>query len=231
MKKKLLTILLVIFTISTCLFTFTACGESQSLNYNLIITEEYDYSLISYSVIDKGTCTDKEIIIPTRYQNLPVTRIGNGAFYNCSTLTGIVIPNSVTHIGYSAFSGCPIEKATMPTIAISSIPTGHLKTVVINGGTSIGVNAFAYCGSLTSVTIGNSVTSIGNYAFYNCSSLTRITIPNSVTSIGDYAFSGCVSLTNIKYCGTSSEWLAIRKGTAWDYNTGNYTITYNYAGE
>ena len=63
--------------------------------------------------------------------------------------------------------------------------------------TSIGATAFAYCSSLTSVTIPNSVTSIGNYAFQNCSSLTSVTIPNSVTSIGNSAFWGCSSLTSV----------------------------------
>ena len=63
--------------------------------------------------------------------------------------------------------------------------------------TSIGVFAFAWCTSLTSITIPNSVTSIGSYAFHNCTGLTSITIPNSVTSIGDQAFSLCTNLTSI----------------------------------
>jgi hypothetical protein len=68
--------------------------------------------------------------------------------------------------------------------------------------TSIGDNAFAWCSSLTSVTIGAKVTSIGNYAFAYCGSLTSIAIPNSVTSIGYYgigyyAFSYCTSLSSI----------------------------------
>lgn len=64
--------------------------------------------------------------------------------------------------------------------------------------TSIGDYAFAYCKSLSSVTIPHSVTSIGKHAFSGCESLTSVTIPNSVTSIGEAAFEGCPNL-QIKY--------------------------------
>ena len=64
--------------------------------------------------------------------------------------------------------------------------------------TSIGDSAFNYCTSLTSITIPDGVTSIGEYAFLYCSSLTSVTIPDSVTSIGNYAFSGCSGLKSFK---------------------------------
>ena len=132
-------------------------------------------------LIEKDTNTlilgCKNSVIPT---DDSVTSIGYYAFSNCSGLTSITIPNSVTSIGYNAFSGCS---------------------------------------SLTSVTIGNSVTSIGNYAFSGCSSLTSVTIGNSVTSIGEYAFYNCSSLTSIKFSDTTT-WFRTDSSTNWQNKTG-----------
>ena len=92
-----------------------------------------------------------------------------------------IIPNSVTSIGYAAFSGC----------------SGLTTITIPNNVTSIGDDAFNDCSSLTSITIPNSVTHIGGGAFFGCSGLTSVTIPNSVTHIGGYAFFGCSGLTSI----------------------------------
>ena len=133
-----------------------------------------------------------------------VTSIGNYAFYYCSKLTSVTIPNSVTSIELGTFSGCSgLTSINIPN-SVTSIGSGafydcsSLTSVTIpNSVTSIRNSAFFGCSSLTSITIPNSVTSIGSWAFFGCSSLTSITIPNSVTSIEESAFSGCSGLTSI----------------------------------
>ncbi len=110
-----------------------------------------------------------------------MTSIENGTFSDCSSLTSVAIPDSVTSIGNSAFSGCSsLTSVTIP-----------------DSVTSIGNWAFKECTSLTSVTIPDSVTSIGYGAFEKCESLTSVTIPDGVTSIGDGAFRFCESLTSV----------------------------------
>ena len=135
-----------------------------------------------------------------------VTSIGSSAFSGCEGLTTITIPDSVTSIGSSAFSGC--EGLTSITIPDSVTSIGEwafdccdgLTSITIpNSVTSIGEWAFAYCSGLTSITIPDSVTYIGSSAFRDCSGLTSITIPNNVTSIGNYALGYYYSEEYVEY--------------------------------
>ena len=152
-----------------------------------------------------------------------VTSIGRYAFFSCDSLTSIVIPDSVTSIGDSAFESCNSLTSIVIPDSVTSIGDSvfescdSLTSVTIGDGvTSIGWYAFEGCTSLTSVTIGNGVTSIEWYAFSGCTSLTSIVIPDSVTSIGESAFAYCDSLAFVTFEGTMAEWNAVYKGSQWN---------------
>ena len=107
--------------------------------------------------------------------------ICDNAFTLCSSLTSIVIPNSVASIGKEAFSFCNFLSCLVLPDCV----------------TNIGNCAFGGCSSLSNIVIPNSVTSIGDRTFLLCSSLSRVVIPDSVTSIGDRTFWGCSSLIEV----------------------------------
>ena len=138
------------------------CGDNLqwSLSSDGVLTidgtgEMDDYRPLNYPLAPWNAHMNK---INTIIANSGMTHIGNSAFYYCSSLTAVTIPDSVISIGEQAFIGC-----------------SSLGSVDIPGSvTSIGNYAFDYCSSLTAITIPNSVTSIGNSAFANCTSLSDV---------------------------------------------------------
>ena len=163
-----------------------------------------------------------------------VTSIGDSAFYQCSSLISISIPDSVVHIGSFAFYNC--SSLTSITIPDSVTSIGSYAFSVCDSLTSItipdsvmtiGYEAFSFCTLLTSISIPNNVTTISDHTFYDCASLSSITIPKNIKSIEASAFYGCSSMTNVYYSGSEEDWNEIEIGK---YNDPllNAEIHYNY---
>ena len=181
-------------------YAFYECDSLESITIPFVGGKQDGTGSIRFDYIfGGGSC------VPKSLKTVVITggdSIGDYAFQNCTSLTSITIPDSVTSIGRGAFSGCTAE-----------IIWGGTPTI-----TEIGENAFmSYAGA--SITIPDSVTSIGRSAFPGCTAEiiwgdtptiteigenaftsyagTSITIPDSVTSIGESAFGYCPSLERL----------------------------------
>ena len=161
--------------------------------------------------------------------------IGDFAFEYCDALTeGIIIPDSVTEIGDSAFpSGATKSTASdleiiddwlihvsssycteieidsnIRGIANKACDTLNITSVTISGDVRyIGRSAFENCNELTDVTLGEGIISINDYAFSDCEKLNTPKIPDSVINVGAYAFKNCVSaIENIDGTGYVDSW-------------------------
>ncbi|MGN0677904.1 MAG: leucine-rich repeat protein [Ruminococcus sp.] len=209
------------------------CGAVPYINHS--IPENYtinanaeDYTVGIFENLTYNICSDHieilscdesatEVTIPSEIDGLPVTTIGGLAFYDCSELKSISIPETITEIGYVAFRNC----------------SGLTELTIPDSVTKIEEEAFLGCSGLTKITVGknnpnyadvdgilfnkdfseiilypakkentsyiipDSVTNIREYTFDSCKNLTSITIPDSVTSIKAGAFQNCSGLTSI----------------------------------
>ncbi len=146
-----------------------------------------------------------------------VTNIGSSAFSGCTSLTSISIPSSITNIGEFAFADCP----SLSAITVDALNPFYSSVggVLFNKSQTTLIQYPG--GKAGGYTVPNSVTNIGDLAFDSCPSLTSATIPNSVTNIGDFAFSDCASLTGAYFQGN-----APRAGPRVFYNDNNTTVYY-----
>ena len=162
---------------------FPAAGDVwNGLTMGATISEDYTYTVSGGKATITGyTGAGGAITIPSTLGGCTVVAIGGYAFFSCSSLTSVTMPDSITTIGVVAFYNCTF---------LASMTIG-------SGVTFIGDTAFGFCTSLTAVTIPDGVTIVGNYSFEYCTSLASVTIPESVTSLGDGAFFSCSSLTSV----------------------------------
>ena len=202
-------------TVKTVQHTYSAAGD-----YTITLTvmsgsfEFFGASNVAH-ILKKSTETTANInrVYANAVQRVEMganANIGYYAFYYCSSLTSITIPDGVTSIGDNAFYYCySLASITIPD-GVTSIGSTAVRScssltsiTIPDGVTSIGSSAFQYCYSLASITIPDGVTSIGSSAFSNCSSLASITIPDGVTSISSNTFQNCYGLGEIHFLPTT----------------------------
>lgn len=190
-------------TITGATFTITVTAPSRDFTFDA-----------TTGTIKKYNGNDTVVVIPPTISSWPVTKIGEDAFQDNTTITSVTIPASVTEIGANAFAGC--------TNLTSVNYEGDWSNLTIQSGnpavedaaneqlfnfaftpdnTAVIVNNYKCKGTAADVTIpscykGKPVTAINNAAFPN-SAVTSVTIPDSITSIPDAAFVNCSQLTNI----------------------------------
>jgi len=144
------------------------------------------------------------ISLPSVLGGKPLVAIGSYAFCDCSGLTSVTIPSSVTSIGDGAFEWCSVlTSMTIPTNVVSigdyafHSCTSLTSLTIPPSVTNIGDFACFQCSGLVSATISKGLTTIGQGVFYECSGLESVTIPSSITEIGESAFWGCTRLRSM----------------------------------
>lgn len=217
-------------------------GSGSVITANAEISGAYNYSVLNDGTVEITNYfgVGKAVTIPSTIGGKKVTRIGDKAFYQSTSLTSVTIPSGVTSIGRAAFSGCSsLSDLTIPNSVkeIGNMAFGYCSSLtnvtIPSSVTNIKDHAFANCSDLKSITIPNGVKNIGNSVFWNCTSLTSVSIPSSVTSIGDSAFYNCKSLKSItvnsnnKYYSSASGVLFNKDKTALiQYPTANTAESY-----
>ena len=166
----------------------------------------------TYDVINGTTITitgysstaPNAVVIPAAIDGKDVTAIGTAAFQGRTTITSVVMPNTLLAIGNNAFLNClSLNAVTWPTNLLSIGDSAFYRCLSLTALplpadlTSIGKNAFFLCQNVTSVNIPSTVATIGNFGFGSCSSLTSVTLPQGVTVIATGTFSNCNSLQSV----------------------------------
>ena len=212
MKRNFTRLLLSAVLMMCCTQLFAAVGDTfKDDDFTYKITSEDDHTVEvaqNYSAKYSGRVYIEDNV---QYNNTTysVTSIGEQGFWGAD-LEEVVIPASITSIGYRAFKECRYltsveftDNSQLKTIGESAFEycKGLHSLEIPASVTSIGKSAFEFCDFLTDVTFayGSQLETIGENAFYKCKNLHSLAIPTSVSAIGKSAFESCEFLTDVTF--------------------------------
>ena len=166
-------------TVDTGYFTFAEAGGNTAVITGYVGLAE------PHAVVIPETVTVASLSEDVKEEDTVRTIVGidDNAFYYCTAMTSVTIPETVESIGDWAFAGC----------------TSLTEIVLPDKVVSIGEGAFHGCNKLTTIDMPASLVSIDNFAFYGCDKLTAVELPATLTTIGSAAFFGCQSLTSLTF--------------------------------
>jgi hypothetical protein len=229
MKKRVLFFILCLLGALNGAFAVKVAvmdAHGNTTYYDVVIISTTGPVITDYevSVTDRGSFTERPEysgvvnILPTIAYNgqiLTVSKIGRSAFVDCTGLTTVNVPASITSISDNVFNGCTnlteinVAAENPDFSSVSGVVFNKTKTTLVryptgtsgeyivpDGVTKIESGAFSGCEGITSVTIPNGIIAIGGSAFYDCPGLTSVSIPGSVTTIGEWAFARCSNVAS-----------------------------------
>lgn len=215
MKKRLLSILLVLLTALTLLplgalaEDGNKCGENLTWKFaDGILTISGTGDMYDYSEDYLAPWSEHCFEITNVTISDGVTSIGSSAFCYCS-VKSITLPFGLKHIGASAFFNCPnIQQINIPDSVEYIDPYAFscckgLHTVQLPASlTLISEELFAECDNLRNLSIPDTVTEIGANAFSKCTEFSLTGLPSSIKSIGAAAFANCGNIESLALPGT-----------------------------
>ena len=206
-EKKMKKTLSLILALTLICGVFSACDIGKTPSESVGLEYEVNPDGKTCTITGIGTCKDTDLVIPSTIDGYSVTKIGYMAFYNCSELMSLIVPDSVTSIGNVAFYECSsLMSITIPD-SVTSIGSGAFYRTAYYNNDDNWSGGVLYIGNYLikaqsekisgDYTVKEGIKNIPDSAFKGCYKLTSITIPDSVTSIGNAAFRDCSGLTSI----------------------------------
>ena len=187
----------------------TFASEDNVYQYK-VLTESGDTGTVSIKAYTSYDNATTNLVLPSSVEHssktYTVVAITQAGFQNKTNLESVTLPESVTKIESSGFSGC-----------------SHLSSINLANVTDYRDYAFSGCSSLSGIVLSESTTYVGNNAFYN-TAITTLTLPASISRLGQRIVGGCNSLTDFYYNCTNASQISSNTPILSDMCMNNVTV-------